>query len=210
MCSRFRPVGPATLTEMCGMIPPTWVYEEDKDVYPVQDAPIMVRQGRDIIPVRATFGMLPHWAKSDALARQTYNARTETVDTKPSFRNAWKKRQFCLVPAQAFYEPCYETGKAVWTRIHRIDDRPIALAGIWETRKEADRDRRSFSMLTIPSAGHPLMQRMHGPDDEKRSVVVVAEADYDRWMDAMDEEEIREMLTLFDAGEFAADAASKA
>ncbi len=36
----------------------------------------------------ACFGMVPHWADLK-LARQTYNARTETVAQKPSFRNAW-------------------------------------------------------------------------------------------------------------------------
>ena len=44
---------------------------------------------------------------------------------KPSFRNAWKKRQFCGVPTDAFYEPNYETGKAVRWPIERVDDQPL-------------------------------------------------------------------------------------
>jgi putative SOS response-associated peptidase YedK len=39
-------------------------------------------------------------------------------------------------------------------------------------------------MLTINADGHPLMQRFHEPDDEKRMVVVLPEADHDRWLDA--------------------------
>lgn len=39
------------------------------------------------------------WA-DPKLARQTYNARTETVATRPSFRNAWQRKQFCIIPAQ--------------------------------------------------------------------------------------------------------------
>jgi endonuclease YncB( thermonuclease family) len=50
------------------------------------------------------FGMVPYWADTK-LARQTYNARTETVATKPSFRNAFKRAQFCIVPANSFFEP---------------------------------------------------------------------------------------------------------
>ncbi|MDB5772473.1 MAG: response-associated peptidase, partial [Burkholderia sp.] len=56
-------------------------------------------------------GMVPHWADIK-LARQTYNARTETVASKPSFRNAYKRGQFCVLPVSSFYEPSYESGKA--------------------------------------------------------------------------------------------------
>lgn len=38
----------------------------------------------------------------------------------------------CLIPVDHFYEPNYETGKAVRWRIHRKDGKPFALAGIWE------------------------------------------------------------------------------
>ena len=58
------------------------------------------------------FGLVPAWANVK-LARSTYNARIETVSTKPSFRAAWKRRQFCAVPLANFFEPNYESGKPV-------------------------------------------------------------------------------------------------
>ena len=79
------------------------------------------------------FGMVPHWA-DHKLARQTYNARTETVASKPSFRSAWKRKQFCIIPTANFFEPNYETGKPVRWRIERADGGPVAIAGIWEYR----------------------------------------------------------------------------
>jgi putative SOS response-associated peptidase YedK len=60
--------------------------------------------------VLATFGMLPHWAKP-ALVRSTYNARSETAAEKPSFRNAWKKGQFCIIPADVIFEPHYPSAE---------------------------------------------------------------------------------------------------
>lgn len=51
------------------------------------------------------FGLLPRWAKDFKFSSYTYNARTETVAEKPSFRHAWKYSKFCLVPVQDFYEP---------------------------------------------------------------------------------------------------------
>src|SRR5437868_14759627 len=47
------------------------------------------------------FGLLPYFAKELAYGRRTYNARSETVATLPSFRDAWKRSQRCVVPAEA-------------------------------------------------------------------------------------------------------------
>jgi len=127
----------------------------------------------------AIFGMVPHWADYK-LARQTYNARTETVASKPSFRSAWKRKQFCIIPATNFFEPNYETGKPVRWRIERADGGLMAIAGIWEYRP-ADQ-LFSFSMLTINADGHPLMKRFHKPDDEKRVVMILDPGQYQGWL----------------------------
>jgi hypothetical protein len=70
------------------------------------------------------FGMVPHWADLK-LARQTYNARTETVAAKPSFRHAFKQGQFCVIPVASVYEPNYETGKAIRWEIADADGAPL-------------------------------------------------------------------------------------
>jgi len=54
------------------------------------------------------FGLVPHWGDPVKLSRMTYNARTETVSEKPSFRNAWKRRQFGLIPV-------YRLDRDPWT-----------------------------------------------------------------------------------------------
>ena len=67
--------------------------------------------------VSGLFGLVPHWATDTKITRHTYNARTETVAEKPSFRDAWRKAQHCIIPAEAIYEPDWRSGKAVPTRI---------------------------------------------------------------------------------------------
>lgn len=84
------------------------------------------------------FGLVPHWAEPRRLARMTYNARCETVADKPSFRSAWRQRQFALIPVESFYEPCYDSGRAVRWRIEQADGEPFALAGLWERRMGDD------------------------------------------------------------------------
>jgi SOS response associated peptidase (SRAP) len=45
------------------------------------------------------WGLIPHWAKDPKIAYRTINARAETVDKAPSFRQAFRKRR-CLIPAE--------------------------------------------------------------------------------------------------------------
>ena len=130
------------------------------------------------------FGLIPHWAKDEKGARRTYNARTETVAEKPSFRDAWRLVRHCIIPAEAIYEPDWRTGKAVATRIERADGRPMGIAGLWTGWNGPDGVVRSFTMLTINATDHSLMRNFHKPDDEKRMVVILPEAQYDEWLQA--------------------------
>lgn len=111
---------------------------------------------------------------------RTYNARSETVHEKPSYRTAWREQRFGLVIMENFFEPNWKTGKAVRWRIKRADSEPVAVASIWERfiDKETGEIIFSFSMLTINATHDPIMNHFHKPADEKRSVVVLTENEY--------------------------------
>jgi putative SOS response-associated peptidase YedK len=47
---------------------------------------------------------VPFWAKDPAAMKSTFNARAETVATKPMFRHAFTKGKRILIPADAFCE----------------------------------------------------------------------------------------------------------
>jgi len=53
--------------------------------------------GDEAVPEREAlnglFGLVPHWSQDTKITRHTYNARSETVASKPSFREAWKHGQ---------------------------------------------------------------------------------------------------------------------
>ncbi|WP_373187949.1 SOS response-associated peptidase [Halopseudomonas sp.] len=131
------------------------------------------------------FGLLPAWAKNQKLARHTYNARTETVAEKPSFRNAWRKAQHCIIPAAAIYEPDWRSGKAVPTRFTRADGGMMCIAGLWEQWTDpAGQIIHSYSMLTINADEHPLFRYYHRPEDEKRMVVILPNGVIRDWLKA--------------------------
>lgn len=145
--------------------------------------------GDDAVPARESvsgqFGLIPHWATETAIARRTFNCRSETASSKPSFRDAWKYGQRCIIPADAIYEPDWRTGKAIATRISRIDGHPMGIAGLWSWWKSPKGDViHSFTMLTINAADHALINQFHKPADEKRMVVILPVASNADWLTA--------------------------
>ena len=147
--------------------------------------------------VSGMFGLVPHWTTDTKIARQTYNARSETVAEKPSYRDAWKRAQHCIIPAAAIYEPDWRSGKAVATRIERADGEPMGIAGLWASWKSPKGELlHSYTMLTINADGHDLMQQFHKPTDEKRMVVVLALEQYQEWLEARPEQSMAFMRPI--------------
>jgi putative SOS response-associated peptidase YedK len=145
--------------------------------------------GDEAVPFRelmvGSFGLIPHWAKDTKIARQTYNARSETVHEKNSYRDAWRLNRHCIIPADAIFEPDWRSGKAVPTRIVRTDGKPMGIAGLWTGWKHPNGDiLRSFTMLTVNADDHPFMRNYHKPQDEKRMVVILQDDEYDAWLSA--------------------------
>ena len=149
------------------------------------------------------FGLVPPWVKSasDAKLRSTklVNARAETVTTSNNFREAWLGARRCIVPVMAFFEDDFRSGKAVPTRIARVDGKPMGLAGLWESWTGAGGDTIiSFTLLTINANSHALMSRYQQPGNEKRMPVILNEGAQDAWLSAHPEK-AREFLRAYPA-----------
>ena len=131
------------------------------------------------------FGLIPAWAKDDKVARHTYNARSETVADKPSFRDAWRHAQHCIVPMDSFVEPDWRSGKAQPRRIGLPDGQPLGAAGLWSAWRSPSRELvHSYTLLTINADTHPFMRQFHKPDDEKRMIVILPPERYSDWLHA--------------------------
>lgn len=131
------------------------------------------------------FGLVPHWSTDIRMTRFTYNARSETAASKPSFRDAWKHAQHCIIPADAFYEPDWRSGRAIPARISLADGTPMGIAGLWSRWKSPQGEIvHSYTMLTINATDHALMRVFHKPGDEKRMVVILPVDRYDDWLQA--------------------------
>ena len=196
-----------------GVEPPPLDYPPE--TWPDYAAPIIVGAGGDGArqALVGTFGMVPKTRIPPGVAKfDTTNARSETVGEKRSFSGPWKKGQLCLVPAASFYEPFYEAGqpKSVRWRIWLKDEPEFAIAGLWRAWPgEAGAEVFSFTMLTINSDTHPLMNRFHAPGKEKRMIVIVPRAEWDDWLTCRDPEVARSFLREFPADQMQAEPAPR-
>ena len=146
-------------------------------IYPTQRAPIIRRPaerdaGDDAVLdrelVEAHFGLLPAFAKDIKYGVRTYNARSETVASLASFKNAWAKARHCIIPAAAIYESDWRTGKHIPTRIARADGETLGVAGLWQPWKSPSGEWvNSFTMLTINADTHPIFRELHRPDPKR-------------------------------------------
>jgi putative SOS response-associated peptidase YedK len=167
------------------------------DIGPGDYAPIIRRYGVGAAAQReavlARFGLLPAAAKAQRPPASTANARSETAATRSAYKGAWAERQWCIVPAHCFYVPYYADGakRSERWRIRRTDRSPLSMAGLWDRWVGDDgQSIVSFTILTLNCDLHPLLARFQrstndkGEPSEKRTPVLLAEEDFDEWLDA--------------------------
>jgi putative SOS response-associated peptidase YedK len=132
---------------------------------------------RELLMMR--WGLVPFWAKDPSIGPRLINARAETVSEKPAFRRALQKRR-CLVVADGYYE-WQRVGRAKqphWVR--RIDDRPFAMAGLWERwfgAGGAKLDVPLQSCTIITTDANPLTVAVHD-----RMPVILDDCVIDAWL----------------------------
>lgn len=92
MCANYEPITKSR-AQLLNLFEPTFEYKAD--IFPALNCPIIIATEHGIEWRSARFGLVPNWADDIKKVRNTYNARSETVSSKPSFRHAWSKNQFC-------------------------------------------------------------------------------------------------------------------
>ena len=95
------------------------------------------------------WGLIPSWADDPAIGSKMINARSETIATKPAFRDSFRRRR-CLIPADGFYEweKITSKDKQPW-HIFRRSGELLTFAGLWDTWKNPDGDAiESCTILT--------------------------------------------------------------
>lgn len=132
---------------------PATILRPNYNVAPTTDVPIILERTRGQRELYvARWGLLPIWAKELSFSSRAFNARSETVTVKPTFRTAVKESR-CVVPVDGYYEwqaPETKGGRKTPHYIHPVDGSPIAFAGLysWWKDEEAGQWVLTCSILT--------------------------------------------------------------
>ena len=130
------------------------------------------------------WGLIPFWVKDEDTAEKirnsTYNAKSETLWEKPSFRGAVSHKR-CLVLAHGFFEWHTAPDLKIPYYIKRKDDQAFAFAGLHEewTNPATGEIIRTFSIIT--TRANSLLEKIHNV--KKRMPVILQEENENQWID---------------------------
>ena len=142
------------------------------------------------------WGLIPSWAKDTAMGARLINARSETVEEKPAFREAFKKRR-CIIPADGFYEWQRTEGRKQPFFFRMKDESPFGFAGLWERWQGAGGEAiESCTILTTEA--NEVLRPVHD-----RMPVILHSDDYELWLDedVRKRELLRDLLRPYPAEE---------
>ncbi len=172
MCGRYSITVPTSqLAERFDAAPPSETPGPHYNAAPTQELPVLLNEGERQIQL-LRWGLIPHWSKDTSTAYKMINARSETLDEKPAYRDTFKKRR-CLVLADGFYE-WQKTGKGKTPiRFTLKSGEPFAFAGLWENWKDPEGNwLRTFTIITgkanaLVAPVHDRMPMILLPENEK-------------------------------------------
>lgn len=186
MCARFSlTVTADTIADIFGVQAPEG-YEPAWNIAPTQQVTGIVHDRQDQrLAWQFRWGLIPHWATDLSLGARMINARSETVQAKPSFREPWRTQRM-LVLADSFYEWRKEGEVKQPYQLRRKDGRPFAMAGLYSRWRPSPDEPLTVSCTILTTTPNPLLAKIHD-----RMPVILDAGDFERWMarspDSLDE-----------------------
>ncbi|KRE90874.1 hypothetical protein ASG87_01675 [Frateuria sp. Soil773] len=154
------------------------------NICPTQIQPVIARSDDGVEMKGLRWGLVPVWAKDLKMGAHAINARQETVQEKPMFRAAFKKRR-ALVPATGYYEWTGEPGhKQPWF-IYPPNHSLLLFAGLWEAWKDKNDPEAEWIKTFTIITGEP--GKVSG-DVHDRQPVILPPSMWEPWLDGTPEE----------------------
>lgn len=173
-------------------------------------APVITNEEERSIKM-LNWGLIPFWVKdlktAEDIRLKTFNARSETIFEKPSFRTSIKNKR-CLVIVDGFFEWRLVKDKNYPYYIRSAEGGALAMAGIWDMwiNKETEEKLSTFSIITTKA--NPLLEKIH--NKKKRMPAILRKEDEYCWLDAdLSKEDVFSILTPIDDSALDAHTVSK-
>ena len=140
----------------------------------------------------AHWGLIPYWAQTSEIKSKTPNARIETVEQKPAFRDSIAQR--CLVLADAFFEWQWRDSKGKNKqkyKIHLPENALFSFAGLWSEWVNPVNGITYQSYTILTTEANPLMAEIH--NTKKRMPVILPPKLEEDWLNEMSIQDFRDL-----------------
>jgi putative SOS response-associated peptidase YedK len=176
MCGRYSiTTAPEAMRQLFGY-PEQPNFPPRYNIAPTQPVPIVRRDRGQRQFALVRWGLMPSWVKDPRQFVLLHVARGESVNDKPAFRNAMKRRR-CLVPADGFYEWSEHGERKRPFFIRPKAGGPMAFAGLWESWMGPNGEEvETMAIITTPA------NRLLGTIAERMPAILPPEA-FDLWLD---------------------------
>ena len=121
------------------------------------------------------WGLVPFWSKDPKIGNRLINARAESVDEKPAFRNPFKSKR-CIIPASGYYEWKKDGKLRTPYYIHKPGEF-LSLAGVYDTWKDVEgHEMNTVTIITRPAEAS--VAQIHD-----RMPAAISKKDQGLWLD---------------------------
>ncbi len=146
------------------------------------------QEKREAIP--AKWGLINRWAKDAKRASMQINARASGIESKPAFRDAFRKRR-CVVAVDGFYEWFGEKKSRQPFWFHRPDGKLLLMAGLYEAWQPEPGRALQTTYTIITTEANELIANIHD-----RMPVILSPDDVDAWLfeGEQDLEKLKDLL----------------
>lgn len=208
MCGRFvNKAKPEQIKEefKVGRINPN-IYQPRFNIAPTQMIDAVLEEKNERILTRLKWGLIPSWAKDPDIGNRMINARAESLDEKPSFREAFQSRR-CIIPASGFYEWQKTNSGAKQPFYFYLKDKEVfGFAGLWESWIDRQTGEELETCAIITTEANEEVKPVH----DRMPVILKAEY-YDEWLSAKEKnaDRLQKLLAPYPADEMNSHAVSK-
>jgi len=130
------------------------------------------------------WGLIPAWIKTKESAEEirlkTFNARSDSVDSKPSFSSSFSSRR-CLVPVRGFYEWQHTASAKIPWYVFRADNDIMSLAGLWSEWIDNTTGELLDTFSIITTDANKMMSQIH--NSKKRMPAIIEKGKEQIWLD---------------------------
>ena len=130
------------------------------------------------------WGLIPSWTRSindaNVIRYKTFNARSESIDKKPSFSSSFRSKR-CIIPVKGFFEWQHIGNEKIPWYIYHSENEILSIAGLYDEWIENNTGEVYSTFSIITTDANDLMAEIH--NSAKRMPAIFDKTAETGWID---------------------------